>query len=175
MTAKSSQYFNNDNISNTLMPLWVKWFLPQQKLSLFSISFIFFFLFLVFKQPLYDQQEWSSVIKKKVILKSPWIMERSHTAATNAATPAESRKCWKSTCWFIVVKSRLFALSAITLALPPQIWKKHMLTHTGEKPFKCKECKFAFLQAVDLKRNIWKHSGKKPFSCKQCDYSCTKN
>ena len=41
------------------------------------------------------------------------MMERSPTIATSAATQAPVQLMWKNTCWFTVVKSRLFARSAI--------------------------------------------------------------
>ena len=52
--------------------------------------------------------------------------------------------------------------------------KRHMLTHSGEKPFSCKQCEFSCTQAVTLKRHMLTHSGQKPFNCAQCKYSCTR-
>ena len=49
-----------------------------------------------------------------------------------------------------------------------------MLVHSGQKPFRCKECRFSCSQAENLKRHMLVHSGKKPHSCEQCKYSCTR-
>ena len=52
--------------------------------------------------------------------------------------------------------------------------KRHMLVHSGEKPFVCTQCSYSCTTAGSLKRHMLKHSGEKPFSCKQCNFSCTR-
>ena len=46
-------------------------------------------------------------------------------------------------------------------------------THSGEKPYSCKQCEYSCTTASDLKKHLLTHSGEKPFCCTQCTYSCT--
>mmetsp|Transcript_20287 Transcript_20287/g.30144 ORF Transcript_20287/g.30144 Transcript_20287/m.30144 type:complete len:341 (+) Transcript_20287:133-1155(+) len=47
--------------------------------------------------------------------------------------------------------------------------KRHMRSHTGEKPFTCSHCNAAFATRQHLNRHEKTHSLKKPFSCSQCE------
>lgn len=44
----------------------------------------------------------------------------------------------------------------------------HVLTHTGEKPFKCSVCNTSFRRKEHLTRHYNTHTGKKPFFCPVC-------
>ncbi|XP_038106389.1 zinc finger protein 189 [Culex quinquefasciatus] len=48
----------------------------------------------------------------------------------------------------------------------------HMLTHTKEKPYKCKLCPQAYSQTTDLVRHVSRaHWSGKPYPCDRCDES----
>ena len=44
-----------------------------------------------------------------------------------------------------------------------------MRTHTGEKPYKCTECDWAFTYNHVLKIHMRTHTGEKPYKCTECD------
>ena len=49
--------------------------------------------------------------------------------------------------------------------------KRHMLTHSGDRPEMSTQCNYSTRIAGTLKRHILTHSGDTPEKCKQCNYS----
>lgn len=45
---------------------------------------------------------------------------------------------------------------------------RHMLLHTGERPFQCSVCKYGFIQKSDLLRHEATHSSEFNFACSMC-------
>uniref|UniRef100_A0A8D3D506 C2H2-type domain-containing protein n=1 Tax=Scophthalmus maximus TaxID=52904 RepID=A0A8D3D506_SCOMX len=46
---------------------------------------------------------------------------------------------------------------------------RHSLTHTGVKPYACTMCDMRFIQRYQLERHSLTHTGVKPYACTMCD------
>ncbi|GBM22858.1 Zinc finger protein Xfin [Araneus ventricosus] len=46
--------------------------------------------------------------------------------------------------------------------------KRHVLQHTGERPFHCSYCSKGFIEKKNLITHMLRHTGERPFSCSLC-------
>ena len=53
--------------------------------------------------------------------------------------------------------------------------RKHMLTHTGERAFKCQHCDKSFTSSNNLKIHMVTHTREKTFTCHVCGKSFTRS
>ncbi|CAH2210127.1 jg24686 [Pararge aegeria aegeria] len=52
---------------------------------------------------------------------------------------------------------------------------RHLMTHTGVKPYSCNLCDYKSTQSLLLANHKRTHTGEKPYSCSYCDFKCGSN
>ncbi|XP_005090389.1 uncharacterized protein LOC101850925 [Aplysia californica] len=84
------------------------------------------------------------------------------SGANNSSQPADKKTPPKYRCEY--------EKCSYTTSLYKDIMR-HQRTHTGERPFTCKDCGKKFNRSDKLKIHLRGHSGLKPFQCSVCDYA----
>ncbi|XP_068211062.1 longitudinals lacking protein, isoforms H/M/V-like isoform X32 [Palaemon carinicauda] len=89
-----------------------------------------------------------------VELQDQWTDSRVERDLVNQGTPIKLYSC--SSCPYSTEESSRL--------------KRHMLRHTGERPFQCPYCSHSTTHKTALQGHIRIHTGEKPYACDYCPY-----
>ena len=73
------------------------------------------------------------------------------------------------------MRKHIDAVSVTKVFFRKVILKKHMRTHTGEKPYPCLHCEKDFAHRGNLRIHMRVHTGEKPYQCILCAMSFKHN
>ena len=101
-------------------------------------------------------------------LKSIWefTQERNHTAVVFVKGPSHCQHILK--CIWELTQERNPTSVMFEKGPLSSYYKRHMIIHTGEKPYSCKYCTMSFIRAYNLKGHLRVHTGgcpAAPFKC----------
>jgi len=98
-----------------------------------------------------------------------WMFTAVNTSALNAESVFNTIKHYQYTDEFILERNRLNVLFVVNGSVDHLA--KHSRIHSGEKPYKCRECDKAFSVPQNLTSHMRVHTGDKPYKCSLCDKS----
>ncbi|XP_050686819.1 longitudinals lacking protein, isoforms H/M/V-like isoform X10 [Eriocheir sinensis] len=82
---------------------------------------------------------------------------------TAATTPKQSWTCPSN------IKIHKCPYCEYSSNLLPRL-KRHLIVHTGERPFACPHCPYSCSRKGNLETHIRTHTGEKPYPCPHCPY-----